>query len=201
MMRDLVSNDLVENKDDINYHRSFRTTNVNMNSLDFKLFCNCIYLYMQSEQNQVGVIDFFNKVVTHMNASILLKHKQLNCVREERSKEIFNKFIAYVKRYCPTEQCVGFYADKLCLTPKYLSKTIKDISGKTAGSWIDEFVLLEAKILLEHTNLTIQEVSVRMNFADQSSFGKFFKKKVGLSPKLYARKLINNQCENRVFVH
>jgi AraC-like DNA-binding protein len=86
------------------------------------------------------------------------------------------------------ERGIGFYADKLCHTPKYLSTTIKEVSGKLAGEWIDDYVMLEAKVLLKSTNMTVQQTSERLNFATQSHFGTYFKRLAGVSPKEYKRK-------------
>jgi AraC-like DNA-binding protein len=84
------------------------------------------------------------------------------------------------------ERSIGFYADKLCLTPKYL--TIKEMSGKLAGEWIDDYVMLEAKVLLKSTNMTVQQISERLNFTTQSHFGTYFKRLAGVSPKEYRGK-------------
>ena len=71
----------------------------------------------------------------------------------------------------------------LCVTPKHLSATIKETSGRTAGEWIDSYVIIEAKTLLRNTGLTIQEVSAKLNFSNQSFFGKYFKHITGISPR------------------
>ena len=84
---------------------------------------------------------------------------------------------------------LNFYADKLCLTPKYMSTIIRQTSGKTAGNWIDDYVLLEAKALLKSTNMTIQQISDELNFPSQSFFGKYFKRLTGVSPKEYKKTL------------
>ncbi|WP_298650554.1 helix-turn-helix domain-containing protein [uncultured Proteiniphilum sp.] len=82
---------------------------------------------------------------------------------------------------------LDFYASKLCLTPKYMSTIIKQTSGKTAGDWIDDYILLEAKALLKSTNMTIQQISDELNFPSQSFFGKYFKRLTGVSPKEYRK--------------
>ncbi len=88
-----------------------------------------------------------------------------------------------------TERSVTFYADKLFVTPKHLSAVLKEISEKTAGEWIDLRVILEAKLLLRSTGLNIQEISTKLNFANQSFFGKYFKHLTGMSPRDYRAKL------------
>ena len=81
-----------------------------------------------------------------------------------------------------------FYANKLCLTPNYLSGVVKEYTGKTATEWVNDFVILEAKIMLKDTGYSIQEISDRLHFPDQSTFGKYFKKLTGVSPKMYREK-------------
>ena len=80
-----------------------------------------------------------------------------------------------------------FYADKMCLTPKYLSKVIKEKSSKSASEWIDNYVTLEARALLKSTNMTIRQISDELNFPSQSFFGKYFKRHQGMSPKEYRK--------------
>lgn len=85
------------------------------------------------------------------------------------------------------ERSVIFYANKLCLTPKHLSGVVKEVSGKTAGEWIDNFVILEARALLKSSEMSVQEIAEYLHFANQSFFGKYFKHYVGMSPKEYRR--------------
>ena len=82
---------------------------------------------------------------------------------------------------------MSFYADKMFLTAKHLSTVVKEISGKTVGEWIDELVILEAKALLNSSSMNIQEIADRLNFANQSFFGKYFKHYTGMSPKEYRK--------------
>lgn len=80
---------------------------------------------------------------------------------------------------------VAFYADKLCITSKYLTMVIKETSGKSAKDWIVEYIILEIKALLKNTNLNIQEIAIKTNFANQSSLGRFFRKHTGMSLSQY----------------
>ncbi|MBR2063721.1 MAG: AraC family transcriptional regulator [Bacteroidales bacterium] len=102
-----------------------------------------------------------------------------------RSRMIFEQFIKLVSEYHTKHRNVGFYADKLCLTPKYLSKLIKTASGKSAPEWIDAYVILEAKNLLKYSDITIKEIVYRLNFPNQSVFYKFFKARTGMTPSEY----------------
>lgn len=142
------------------------------------------HLY-QRDMVKNEVRNFFAEIlniITHRNIPLdadIYKNKE----------EIITQFIHLVNRYCKEEHSVGFYAQKLCIESKYLSRVLKAISGKTANQFIDESIITEAKILLKEPELTIVEITDLLHFSDQSSFGKFFKKHCGLSPLNYRRKL------------
>lgn len=84
---------------------------------------------------------------------------------------------------------VSFYANSLNVTPKYLSEVIKRQTGKTAGEWIDKAIIQEAKVLLQKQELGIAQISDKLNFGDQSVFGKFFKTHEGISTLEYRKRL------------
>ena len=85
------------------------------------------------------------------------------------------------------ERSVGFYAEKLFISPKYLSLIIKEMTGRSAAEWIDECVILEAKNLLRYSGKNIQQVAYELNFTNQSSFGKYFKHLTGMSPSQFQK--------------
>lgn len=95
---------------------------------------------------------------------------------------ILDRFMELLGMYHSKERELRFYADKMCITPKYLSNVVRKASGKKATDWISEFVILEAKSLLMYSGKNVQEVSHRLNFPTQSAFGKYFKCQVGMSP-------------------
>ena len=96
-------------------------------------------------------------------------------------------FMTLVNRYHGRERSVGFYADKLYISPKYLSLIIKESTGRSAAEWIDEYVILEAKNLLRFSGKNIQQIAYELNFTNQSSFGKYFKHLTGMSPSEFQR--------------
>ena len=106
-----------------------------------------------------------------------------------RSKQeiLVKNFLNLVREHCIEERGLNFYADKLCITPKHLSKVIKGNSNMSAAAWIDNSVVLEARVMLKSTNMTIQQISDELNFTSQSFFGKFFKRVTGMSPKEYRK--------------
>lgn len=102
-----------------------------------------------------------------------------------RREEYFAKFITLLGENFKSQRMVGFYAEQMCVTPKYLSLLIKEFSGKSAAEWIDSYVITEAKTLLRYSTMSIQEVAYALNFSSQSFFGKYFKHLVGMSPSEY----------------
>lgn len=101
---------------------------------------------------------------------------------------LFAKFKALLSNYYKYERKLDFYADQLNLTPKSLSAAIKKQTGRTAGKWIDDAIILEAKVLLQSKTLTVSQISGMLNFSDQSVFGKFFRAGTGMSPIEYRKK-------------
>jgi len=112
-------------------------------------------------------------------------HPKFKRTVKSRNEEYFINFIHLLSENFRKERSVGFYASQLCITPKYFTTLIKRISGKTAATWIDEYVILEAKNLLRYSSMSIQEVAYALNFPNQSFFGKYFKQQTGMSPSAY----------------
>lgn len=102
---------------------------------------------------------------------------------QKSSSRLTKKFLSLVQQYFKKERFLEFYAQQLEVSAKHLSRTIKETTGFTAVDWIDRFVILEAKVLLKSTTMSIQQISDELNFGSQSFFGKYFKKHVGRSPK------------------
>lgn len=102
-----------------------------------------------------------------------------------RREELVTGFFDLLDNQFLTQRSVTYYAQQLCITTKHLSAVIKDVTGYTSSEWIDRRVTLEAKRLLSNTTKNIQEISLYLNFANQSFFGKFFKKCTGLSPRQF----------------
>ncbi len=97
----------------------------------------------------------------------------------------FERFIHLISTHCKEERALSFYADKLCVTPRYLGILVKKASGITAKEWIDRAVVTCAKVMLRHGNKQIVEISDEMNFPNPSFFCKFFKRMTGITPQQY----------------
>lgn len=102
-----------------------------------------------------------------------------------RQTELFHRFVALVHEHCVQEREVTFYADKLCISTRYLSTIVRNVAHSSAKEFIDRSVVLEIKMLLQSTDLSVQEIAYRLRFPDQSYLGRFFKKHMGESPTEY----------------
>lgn len=106
-----------------------------------------------------------------------------------RKGQLFRKFIRLVHLHCASQRDVAFYAEKLCISTRYLSAITQKVTRTSAKEIIDEFLILEIKVTLQTTNLSLKEVAEHFRFPDQSFFGRYFKKHTGMSPKEYRAKL------------
>ena len=102
-----------------------------------------------------------------------------------RNKRTFEMFVELVEKYHNKERSISFYADKLCISSKYLSQIIKSVSGFSAPDVINKYVILEAQHLLRHTDLSVKEIADQLNFPNQSFFYKYFKSHTGCTPNSY----------------
>lgn len=132
---------------------------------------------------------FLTSSIFYLVGSLWTKHleesKKNNPLVSARSQNITDRFLRLVAEYHNSERTVIFYADKMNITPKYLSKLIKNATGRSAPEWIDAFVILEIKNMLRHSDMPIKEIVYLMHFPNQSVFYKFFKLHTGLTPSEY----------------
>lgn len=142
---------------------------------------NCFRLQILRNYIQSFLLDIYDK--THR---IFEQNRPEGISRQE---ELFKRFIQLIHKHCLNQREVSFYAQKMFITPRYLSAITQVVAGETAKNIIDKHVILEIKVLLESTDLSIQEIANRLQFPDQSFFGRYFKKHTSISPQYYRRKL------------
>lgn len=106
-----------------------------------------------------------------------------------RKEEMVAAFATLMQEHYLAERQLAFYSDRLFVTTKHLSETVKEITGRTAGQLIDDQVLVESRRLLDETGLSIAEVSHRMGFPTPAQFSKFFHRTTGTSPRAYRKNL------------
>lgn len=121
-------------------------------------------------------------------SDVIYRFQQQNGERQSRADVIFTRFIKLIEENCKHERRVSWYAKQLGITPKYLSECVKHVSRRTPNEWIDNYVLLELRVMLKNSTKSIKDITQEMNFPNQSFLGKYFKEHVGMSPSDYRRK-------------
>lgn len=109
------------------------------------------------------------------------------------TENLFNNFINLLSAYSLRERKVAFYAEKLCISPKYLSAVCKLQSGQTASVLINQFTIKNVEFLFKQREKSIKEIANEMNFADLSFFGKYIKANLGMSPKQYRERMLDRK--------
>ncbi|HPS12432.1 MAG TPA: helix-turn-helix domain-containing protein [Prolixibacteraceae bacterium] len=103
----------------------------------------------------------------------------------DRKTELYEEFTNLVVRNYKTNREVRFYADQLCISPKYLSTITSSISGYSAKKWIDDYVVLELKVLLKSSGDSFQKIADEFHFSDLAYLSNYFKSNTGMSPSEY----------------
>lgn len=144
--------------------------------------------------NTMRLSPFRKEVVQNLVTALLYEIKYIRDQKQvtrpsypSRQEEVFRRFIGLVNEHGKRERNISFYADKLCLTPHYLSTVIREASGQTIMQWINQAVILEAKALLKHSDLLVFQISDELNFPNPSFFSKFFKRMTGVTPAEYQK--------------
>ena len=106
---------------------------------------------------------------------------------KSREEVYFHRFLSSILTNFRDQQYVDYYANELNITPQYLNRITKKIVGETVPKMIENLLFAEARANLLNPSISIKEIADKLNFSDQSSFGKFFKRNASLSPKEYRK--------------
>ena len=121
-------------------------------------------------------------------SGVIWRVEQQGRTTQTRSDALFARFIRLLEEHFRTERRVSWYAEQLCITPKYLSEVVKQVSKRTPNEWIDNYVVLEMRVLLKNSTKNIKEIAEELSFPNQSFLGKYFKEHVGVSPSEYRKR-------------
>lgn len=141
---------------------------------------NCFRVKIFKNNIQSFLLDVYDKTRTLFKID---KSEEVG-----RKEELFIRFIHLIHNFCPKEREVGFYADKLHITSRYLSSITQNVADKSAKYIIDKHAIQRIKIMLKYSNMSIQDISYELNFPDQSFFARYFKKHTGMTPLEYKAK-------------
>lgn len=120
-------------------------------------------------------LDLYSKVIAH---------KEIHTRQPKRKKELEEEFFRLVKAH-PANREVAFYAEKLCITPKYLSIITKESVGTSAKELIDNFAITELKLQLKSASTPLKEIATQLNYPSEAFLCKYFKKRTGITPTHY----------------
>ena len=128
-----------------------------------------------------STLDVFSQLVDEYRFANVGK-----AMREKPHELIFSRFCASIATlYCESKE-VRFYAEQQHLSPKYFATVIKNETGIRAADWIANYVIIQAKEMLRHHRaMSIQQISDALGFSDQSTFSRYFKSHVQITPSEY----------------
>jgi AraC family transcriptional activator of pobA len=149
---------------------------------------------LQQKSRQDEQLLFYNESVYHAFclfafevAALFGQQKQRPLTAITQKEHLTIQFLSLLPDRIKEKRSVHYYADLLSITPKHLSRCVKEVTGKTCGEIIDERVSLEAKVLLDDPGMSVAQVADLLHFSDPFTFSKFFKKHTGLSPLQYRK--------------
>lgn len=145
------------------------------------------FIYKESKEESKYRLEIIQSIFYALILEILAEYEKVfevgDTTSDIKANNLSDRFFRLLATNYKTNRSVKFYADKLNLTPKYLSTAIKRVTGRPILDWIHEAILIDAKMLLRTTDMTVQEISEQLNFSSPSAFVQFFKKHTGKTPK------------------
>ncbi len=102
--------------------------------------------------------------------------------KQVQSVAISNRFKELLFTHIRSKHLVSDYAALMHISPNHLNRVVKQITGKSPTKWIDETMMLEAKVLLYQTDHSISQVAEQIGIEDSSYFSRMFKKYEGVTP-------------------
>lgn len=106
---------------------------------------------------------------------------------------LVQRFTDSLTAHIRQHRLVSDYANRLNVSPNHLNKVVKARTGRSPSIWIDERIVLEAKVLLFQSSLTVAQIAGELGFDDQANFGKLFRKYAHLSPTAFRRMIDSDQ--------
>jgi len=166
-----------------------------------------IHAGIQAYNTLAGLLTHLGSILINAEASLFQREKVTLCFnlllleltdlyppksaevtkRGSQREKLVLGFLTLIAQHCRAQHGVKFYADRLYVTPDYLNKVVRDITGSTVKHFVEEAIIAEAKNLLHATEHTVREISEALDFSQPGSFSTFFKKMTGISPSAYRR--------------
>jgi AraC family transcriptional regulator, transcriptional activator of pobA len=156
-----------------------------LNDLDFE-FSSSIFQNIKANEKQPKIVAALAMALIEKITSLHSNTQDLS-TKFSRRQQLSKSFCSLINTHYLENKDVAFYAEKLNITPKYLSEVVKEETGKSPKSLIEQLLFQEAKSLLKQTEMNVKEISYWLGFEDPSYFTKAFKVAEGLTPFEYRR--------------
>ena len=144
------------------------------------------YLHSNNQSRFESLRLLYSLFITDLTA--MLEHSIERHRFSNRQEELFLGFQRLVTQHFTEHHDIGFYASELCITTTYLSRIVRQVSGgRTVVNYINQLLLMEASYLLRQTSLSVAQIADRLHFADTTTFGRFFTRLKGVSPKEFRK--------------
>ena len=146
-----------------------------------------IWHVVHGESYDRPVVTALVAALMHHYDHLFRQQTDIQAATRSREQTIFDRFIQLVNQHCRQQHQIGYYADRLCLTERYLGTVIRQTSGTTAKDWIDRALITQAKVLLRHSDKSVMQISEDLDFPNPSFFSKYFKRLTGMTPGEYKK--------------
>ena len=142
------------------------------------------HIVHQNDYNRQTVSNLVAALM-HLYDGVYRHHTDMLQASQSREQTIFDRFIQLVNQHCAEQHQISYYANRMCLTERYLSTIIRQTSGVTAKEWIDRALITRIKVELMHTDKSVAQISDELSFPNPSFFSKYFKRVTNLTPLEY----------------
>lgn len=118
----------------------------------------------------------------HLFNNLYISHGSKKSDANSRYQTVFDRFIQLVNQHCHKQHHIAYYADRMCLTERYLSSIISQTTGMSAKEWIDRALVMRIKVDLIHTDKPVCRIADELHFDSPSFFSRYFKRLTGVTP-------------------
>lgn len=157
------------------------------------LFDNMLKEYKKNDENMVSSLRSYLNILLIQSTRIYKSDKLVDSEEQQQVKLLIRNFENLIDTHFTKKKLVKEYAKLLHLTPNYLNIICKENLDKSAGEMIRDRIMLEAKRMLTHEDLTVGEIGYELNFKDNAYFSRFFKKYEGLSPDKFRKQIFRKK--------
>ncbi|MBQ9640231.1 MAG: AraC family transcriptional regulator [Bacteroidaceae bacterium] len=162
---------------------------IQLDEQQFEAVQNIINLLRSVSRMQIPARTIMIANLLEVLSLLLTEYRQKTqsvSLQQQSKEKLFSRFYDAIVKHHRDSREVSYYADLLYLSPKYFGSVIKRETGISAGDWIANYVVIQAKSLLStRRDLSIQQISHQLGFPDQAAFSRYFRSNAKISPSEY----------------